>query len=65
MAKAPGKPASAATTDAAAERVRILALSNLDVDGVRIAEGEAAEIRAELAQPLLDLGRAALAPEEG
>lgn len=46
------KPAEAAETTA------IRALRTLDVDGVRIEEGATAEIRAELASVLVDIGAA-------
>lgn len=39
-----------------ADRQKIRALRNLDVDGVRIAEGAVAEIRRELVPSLIALG---------
>lgn len=52
MAKAP-------KTEAALIEIR--ALRTLDVDGIRIPEGEVAEIRAELADALVACGAAELA----
>lgn len=47
-----------------AETTSIRALRPLDVDGVRIAEGEVAEIRTELLATLVDIGAAEAAPAQ-
>lgn len=44
--------------DAPAETTNIRALRPLDVDQVRIAEGDTAEIRAELVATLVEIGAA-------
>lgn len=50
----------------AAETTAIRALRNLDVDGVRVEEGETAEIRTELVDGLVKIGAAeVVAPAAG
>lgn len=74
MARAPKKTAPAGGGGGAAEELRgsaagafvtIVAHRNLEVDGVAIAEGETAEIRAELLDGLVAIEAASLVEDMG